>query len=75
MEQNIRLRNRPTRIQSTDFCNPGIESVSPALAGGFLTTAPPGKLLMLLTMLYLAFLWKPNKDSGLSFCLSLSSAS
>ena len=26
-----------------DLPGPGIESVSPALAGGFLTTAPPGK--------------------------------
>ena len=24
-------------------CGPGIEPVSPALAGGFLTTGPPGK--------------------------------
>ena len=27
-----------------DLPGPGIESASPALAGGFLTTAPPGKL-------------------------------
>ena len=26
-----------------DLPRPGLESVSPALAGGFLTTAPPGK--------------------------------
>ena len=26
-----------------DLPGPGIEPVSPALAGGFLTTAPPGK--------------------------------
>ena len=26
-----------------DFPGPGLEPVSPALAGGFLTTAPPGK--------------------------------
>ena len=26
-----------------DHPGPGIEPVSPALAGGFLTTAPPGK--------------------------------
>ena len=26
-----------------DLPGPGIESVSPALAGGFLTTVPPGK--------------------------------
>ena len=28
-----------------DLPGPGIESVSPALAGGFLTTGPPGKSL------------------------------
>ena len=28
-----------------DLCRPGFELVSPALAGGFLTTAPPGKSL------------------------------
>ena len=27
-----------------DLPGPGVEPVSPALAGGFLTTAPPGKL-------------------------------
>ena len=26
-----------------DLPGPGLETVSPALAGGFLTTAPPGK--------------------------------
>ena len=26
-----------------DLSGPGIEPVSPALAGGFLTTGPPGK--------------------------------
>ena len=26
-----------------DLPGPGIEAVSPALAGGFLTTVPPGK--------------------------------
>ena len=28
-----------------DLPGPGLEPVSPALAGGFLTTVPPGKLL------------------------------
>ena len=28
-----------------DLPGPGLEPVSPALAGGFLTTAPPGKLI------------------------------
>ena len=31
-----------------DLPRPGLEPVSPALAGGFLTTAPPGKPLGLL---------------------------
>ena len=31
-----------------DLPGPGIEPVSPALAGGFLTTAPPGKSLKVL---------------------------
>ena len=29
-----------------DFPGPGIKPMSPALAGGFLTTAPPGKSLV-----------------------------
>ena len=29
-----------------DLSNPGIKPVSPALAGGFFTTEPPGKLMM-----------------------------
>ena len=29
-----------------DLPGPGLEPVSPALAGGFLTTAPPGKSLL-----------------------------
>ena len=32
-----------------DLSGPGLEPVSPALAGGFLTTAPPGKSLELLS--------------------------
>ena len=30
-----------------DLPGPGLEPVSPALAGGFLTAAPPGKLMSL----------------------------
>ena len=33
-----------------DLPRPGIEPVFPALAGGFLTTAPPGKSLKNITM-------------------------
>ena len=36
-----------------DIPGPGIESMSPALAGRFLTTAPPGKSLILLFTIYL----------------------
>ena len=35
-----------------DLPGPGVEPVSPALAGGFLTTAPPGK-----SHLCILFLW------------------
>ena len=36
-----------------DLPRPGLEPVSPALAGGFLTTAPPGKsLLLTIVILY-----------------------
>ena len=30
-------------LSSRDLSHPGIEPVSPALAGGFFTTEPPGK--------------------------------
>ena len=32
-----------------DLPGPGLEPVTPALAGGFLTTAPPGKDRLVLT--------------------------
>ena len=36
-----------------DLLNPGIKPMSPALAGGFFTTEPPGKLLLIqLHLLY-----------------------
>ena len=38
-----------------DLPGPGLEPVSPALAGGFLTTVPPGKSLFL--FLYKIFLF------------------
>ena len=44
--QTRRLSNRGSRAQLLhgmwDLPRPGLEPVSPALAGGFLTTAPPG---------------------------------
>ena len=39
-----------------DLPGPGLEPASPALAGGFSTTAPPGKPLEK------AFLWHPNQS-------------
>ena len=33
-----------------DLPGPGLEPVSPALAGGFLTTAPPGKPPIIILM-------------------------
>ena len=45
--QTRRLSNCGSRAQLLlgmwDLPGPGLESVSPALASGFLTTAPPGK--------------------------------
>ena len=45
--QTRRLSNCGSRAQLLhgmwDLPGPGLEPVSPALAGGFLTTAPPGK--------------------------------
>ena len=34
-----------------DLPGPGLEPVSPALAGGFLTTVPPGKSLSLVDLM------------------------
>ena len=41
-----------------DLPGPGLKPVTPALAGGFLTTAPPGKSLLL-------FFAAPSTDSFL----------
>ena len=45
--QTCRLSNCGSRAQSLrgmwDLCRPGLEPVSPALAGRLSTTAPPGK--------------------------------
>ena len=50
--QTRRLSNCGSRAQLLrgmwDLPRPGLEPVSPALAGGFLTTAPPGKPLELI---------------------------
>ena len=47
-----------------DLPRPGIEPVFPALAGGFLTIAPPGKSLFLI-------FFKKIKDQALAFLLNL----
>ena len=42
-----------------DLPGPGLEPVSPALAGGFLTTVPPGKSLRFVFLLFLFLFWLP----------------
>ena len=59
--QTRRLSNCGSRAQSLrgmwDLPRPGLEPVSPALAGRFSTTAPPGKpLIVVLTCISLRFL-------------------
>ena len=53
-----------------DLPGPGLEPVSPALAGGFLTTEPPGKSLE--TMDVLTILILPVCECGISFHLLVS---
>ena len=61
-----------------DLPGPGLEPMSPALAGGFLTTAPPGKSQDL-TLYYVYLLsFSPNGYAGKMFnilakCLTFSS--
>ena len=40
-----------------DLPGPGLKPVSPALAGGFLTTAPPGKSLLSVFLISRKFFW------------------
>ena len=42
-----------------DLPGPGLKLVSPALAGGFLTTAPPGKSLYLILLTFLFYMGLP----------------
>ena len=55
--QTRRLSNCGSRAQPLrgmwDPPRPGLEPVSPALAGGFLTTAPPGRPQNILHFIYL----------------------
>ena len=59
--QTRRLSNCGSRAQLLrgmwDLPRPGLEPVSPALAGGFSTTAPPGKPLQLPTILAISVPW------------------
>jgi len=41
-----------------DLSRSGLESVSPALAGGFFTTEPPGKLSNI------SFIWRESGRNG-----------
>ena len=55
-----------------DLPGPGIEPVSPALAGGFLTTVPPGKFLGYPTLrakLFLEFPGGPVVKTPYFHCL------
>ena len=45
-----------------DLPGPGLEPVSPALAGGFLTTAPPGKPPCLGFLVFSEELYLPAED-------------
>ena len=53
-----------------DLPGPGLESVSPALAGGFLTTAPPGKpsLNVLIRIVCLLLIAEKDQDLGFIGC-------
>ena len=43
-----------------DLPRPGLEPVSPALAGRFLTTVPPGKPIFILKKIYLAHVFNAD---------------
>ena len=53
-----------------DLLRPGIEPVSPALAGRFLTTAPPGKSLSLAFLFHLLKELRQNVTSNLKMLLA-----
>ena len=73
--QTRRLSNCGSRAQplrgTWDLPRPGLEPVSPALAGGFPTTAPPGKpSICILISIY--FYWEMSVDDGFSYECALS---
>ena len=54
-----------------DLHGPGIEPMFPALAGGFLTTAPPGKSLLFLSKdKFLSISGTKVQDKSMCFGLS-----
>ena len=70
--QTRRLSNRGSRAQPLrgmrDPPGPGLEPLSPALAGRLSTTAPPGKP----DWPFLKCIISPSRHSWLSYCFSLS---
>ena len=50
---------------------PGLEPVSPALAGGFLTTVPPGKALMYIFELWFFSAYMPSSEITVSYGSSI----
>ena len=78
--QTLRLSNCGSRAQLLrgmwDLLGPGLEPVSPALAGGFLTTAPPGKPpsydFLIPTSSSTSFSdFFPALESATAYCLSM----
>ena len=49
-----------------DLPRPGIEPVSPALAGGFLSTAPPGKSLLLVLKIEALLLSRYGEEKAMA---------
>ena len=54
-----------------DLPGPGLEPVFPALAGGFLTTAPPGKSYKVLYQSYVFRIFSPSPGFTVPLAISL----
>ena len=54
------MAHRPLFCGMWDLPGPGIESMTPALAGGFLTTEPPGKPYTYILNLHIILKIKEN---------------
>ena len=50
-----------------DLPHPGVKSTSPSLAGGFFTTVPPGKLVVVFTTLILGNVHQPGTKAQILF--------